>query len=274
MHMQTLLTFLPVAQTTPSGNPVNAIMEKLRPQMDPGTVLLAFVIGQIALIIGILIASKAVVSEQYRDTLGNALRVWLGQWLLLILSVVAGFVILFGLSAANALQFAGVVILLIVLITLIMMIRIPMGTYQIGVVRAIGLMIIAWVVAMIGNVATSFFIGSPPKEQWALAQQIWNLTPEQREQLNQAIRLDRQAAVIGGQELPGEKEARDTSKPLQDRADALKEMYAELEKRRQAVAPGDEAAKAAYERQKARYEALLDQLKAEAKAQGTSGTQQ
>lgn len=271
--MQTLLTFLPVAQTASDANPVNAIMEKLRPQMDPGTMMLAFVIGQIALIIGILIASKAVVPERYRDTLGNALRVWLGQWLMAIVAAVIGLVVLFALSAANGLQFAGIAILGILLVTLLMMIRIPMGTYQIGFFRAVGLMIIAWVVATMGNLAASFFIGSPPKEQWALVQQIWNLTPEQREQLNSAIRQDRKVTAISGQELPGEKEARDTSKPLQERADALKTMYAELETRRQAVAPGDETAKAAYERQKARYEALLDQLKAEAKAQGTSGTQ-
>jgi hypothetical protein len=147
-----------------------------------------------------------------------------------------------------------------------------MSVYSIGFFRAIGLMIIAFVVSIIGNIALSFVMGPSPAQQWALLQQVRQLTPEQRDQLGAAIRRDQQAGIAGGKLLPGEKEARDTSKPLQQRAEALKTMYAELEKRRQAVAPGDEAAKAAYERQKARYETILDQLKAEAKKQETAGT--
>ncbi len=276
MYMQTLLTFLPLAQTSaPNGNPVNAILEQLRQQsqVDSGTAILAFIIGQVIAIIAILIASKAVVPDRYRTNIGNALRVWGIGWVVTILAAIAIVVLILALSAAQALQFAAIALLLVGLVTLFLWIRVPMATYDIRFFRSIGLLIIAFVVSILGQVAVSFVVGPPPAQQWALAQQIWKLTPQQRAELNQALQRERQAGVIAGPLLPGEKEARDPALPLQDRADALKKMYAELERRRLAIAPGDEAATAAYERQKARYEKLLDQLKAEAKKQRADETQ-
>ncbi|MHA3775352.1 hypothetical protein ACXR0O_27835 [Verrucomicrobiota bacterium sgz303538] len=267
--MQTLFAFLPVAQTTPNGNPVNAVLEQLRQQsqVDLRTCIISFIIGQIIAVVGILIASKTVVPERQRDTLANALRVWVKWWLIgivaLVLAAAAGFIF----SAANALHLAGWGVLVIWVLMLLLDIRVVMGTYRIRFFRGLGLIILTSVIWLIGQIAVSFVVGPSPAKQWALLQQIQKLTPEQRTELGQAIRKDRQASVGSLQPLPGEQEARDRSKPLLERAEALKTMYAELEKRREALPPGDDAAKATYERQKARYEALLDQLRAEAHSQ-------
>jgi uncharacterized coiled-coil protein SlyX len=60
-----------------------------------------------------------------------------------------------------------------------------------------------------------------------------------------------------------EKAAADHQKPFAERHAALKSIYAELEKMRAALPPGDAAAAAEYEKRRARYEELLRSLRAE-----------
>ncbi|RYD62631.1 MAG: hypothetical protein EOP84_34410, partial [Verrucomicrobiaceae bacterium] len=238
--MQTLLAFLPVAQTAPSGNPVNAILEQLRQQsqVDPGTVTLSFIIVQIIAIMAILIASKAVVPDRYRTNIGNALKVWGLGWAVAIVSVVLIVVIVVVLSAIGAPQLAGIALLGLLLLTILLTILIPMRTYEIRFFRSIGLLIISVVVMIIGQIAVTFVIGPPPGQQWAVVQQIMNLTPAQRQELFTAMKNDQKVSRPAGPLLPGEKEARDPSRPMAERGNALKTMYVELERRRQAIAPG------------------------------------
>ena len=64
--------------------------------------------------------------------------------------------------------------------------------------------------------------------------------------------------------MDGEDIARDESRPLPERAQALKRVYRDLETTRLSLRAGDPLGKDVYELRKMRYEALLAQLKEEA----------
>lgn len=266
--MQSLSAFLPLAQTTAGSGVVDQLVEQARQQqhMSIGMALLLLLAGQLVLIISYFISSKAV-AEAYRSTFLNAVRVWILHWLLVVGTAVCLAVALLALHAAQQPDFVLPSIGLLLLIALVMWVRIPMDVYHFSVLRGIGFLLLAWIISTASGIGVSYAFDKNYERNWQFISTLAQLTPEQRREVTTRVWNEQKINTLAAAPLSGESEAKDPSRPLPERAEALKRMYADLEARRHAVNPNDETAKLVYERQKKRYEEVLGQLKAEAARQ-------
>jgi hypothetical protein len=232
-------------------------------QASAESAIVLFVLGQVVAIVANYLSSKALV-ENYRDTFPNALRVWVLNWLTFVVLVVAGFVIAAALNAAGTPQVRPILIAGLGFLMIVFIIQIPAAVYRIPALRAVGFVLLSVLIAVVGSIGIQFFIGPSPAKFYAFAMKVIELPPMERKSFLQLIGTKQQFAARAAQPLAGELDARDPSKPLEERAAALRQMYADLEMRRRAIRPGDQKSIVIYQHQKARYEALLSQLRTEA----------
>jgi hypothetical protein len=260
------LSALPVflAQAAPPPETAESLLQQLRSasQAAPGGGAILALGAQVVAIISYWLSSKVLAEEESR--FGNAFKLW-ALYLL-------GFIIVGAIVVAIAIlaHFAGVLLVVIVLglalIGLIILFAIPMKVYDIGFFRAFGFLILAGIISALGNVGLDAVSGHPLRNVVAVYQKMMQLPPEERKKLADLWRKEASGGSVSANALPGEAVVGDRTKPLAEREAAIKMMYYELAKRQQAVPAGDAAALAKYEEQRARYEQLLKQLKADAAA--------
>jgi hypothetical protein len=231
------------------------------PPYTAGAFALALLLGQLLAIVSHWIASKPVAGES--GTLGNAFKVWLLIWVLLIATGLVS-----GIGYVFLLHTRGLTVLLFLLGGLLLFIvvgfLIPMRVYEIGVFGALGFFVLSAIVALVLNFALSLaFIGQQTQVR-EFAKKFSALSQPEQQQFFAA--LFHEYGLKTGDVLPGELEAADRSKTPQERLAALKTMYAELQKRREAIDPKDKAAVAGYEAERARYDELLKNLQSDAAA--------
>jgi hypothetical protein len=137
--------------------------------------------------------------------------------------------------------------------------------YRIGFWRAFGFLVLTAVLGALGNFGLGFAFGNVDRrvaERLAAIAATGPQRPGGGLLGELAARQARDAAFDAQERI-----AMDSSRTFNERQAALKELYAQLEQIRASVAPGDAAARAAYDQRKARYESLLNRVKAEYAAQ-------
>ena len=164
----------------------------------------------------------------------------------------------------NALLLGGIALFVLGSIFLI-----PMRIYRIGFVRTVVFLLLSGALSGAGQFAFGRVLHNPgARFQADLSTAIQNLAPANRSTLRGII----------GQRAPesafalSEKTALDRTKTFEERRAALGVIYADLEKTRLALRPGDAPALAGYEKQKARYEELLRTVRTEYAAQAAGAT--
>jgi hypothetical protein len=247
------------------------IMAQMQAQIaqHASQILLLFLLAPVLQILGYWVASLAVAGEQGR--LLNALKVWALYLLTFIGIFIAAFVggLIMGMAhLALGLPLLGLAIFLLFLIVIF---AIPMKVYEIGFLRAFGFLVLSFIITLIGQAAVDVTLGTPLRPIVEAAQKlaamgpaISALPPSEQQKFTANLKFLNFNLHTAASALPGETTAGDPGKPLPEREAGLKLMYLELDKRRKDIAPGDQAAIAVYEADKARYEELLKQLRAEA----------
>ena len=229
--------------------------------------LATLVVGQILWIVWSWIASKAVVGGE-NASLGNALKYWIAS-LLLTGANFAG-IIFAGPLVAQQAGTAGIIAVIggVGLLNLLLVFLIPMKIYEIGFFRALGLIVLTLVIAVIGNgvaqfgmgrafgvearlAATINALGKTDAERQAFAQRLFGKdAPDEIDRL-----LDDAAQPIGNPQ------------PLTEREAAIQAIQQKLEARRHTLPPGDPKALAAFQPRLDRYVRVLNQVKADRAAQ-------
>jgi hypothetical protein len=271
--MQTLSAFLAVSAAPSTDDPVTALLMETERQWSftPGTAIQWILIGQVMVILANFLASKLLAVGENGTFLG-ALRVWMLHWILVIGSMVVAVVVLLAMMTAGIADIYGIVLLLLSILFLAAVVRIPMDVYEITVPRAIGFILAAAVLTTLGNFGIAHLMGYQPQKSWELLEATTALTPAQRQEFFDRLKVRQRSKVIAAKRMDGEDIASDSSRPLPERALALKQVYRDLETQRLALKPGDPVGKDAYELRKARYEALLHELKLEAARLRTAAT--
>lgn len=152
----------------------------------------------------------------------------------------------------------GVLSLVAFLLALYFLFFIPIRTYRITLPGAVVFLVIANLLSAAGWWGLNLAMGHPvtPKGKLVVPWQELNPTTEIK-------------PLFTHQPDPydlAEQRASDRTRPIADRQSALKEMYDRLKSTREALPPGDASALAEYEKRWARYEKLLNELRAEVAA--------
>lgn len=215
------------------------------------------VLSQIFAILGHWIASKVVVADE-RARFINAVKVWaLYLAVLLVLAIAFGVVI--GVAAyleskVSTLGMIGGWLLL----TLGLGLYVPTKIYDIGLLRALGFILLSGIISGAATAGADRVAGlaatrrdtfaklsrGHSEDPWARLQMLLG----QRDEID--VQLDMAAAAA-------------KSKSHEQRQAALRDIRKKLEARHKALVPSDEAAKATYTAQQKRYQQLVDGLKAD-----------
>lgn len=263
-----------LAATAPSAGDLSRTLEAARGHL--GLVVLLFVATLALSVTAAWAASFATVTHREKCTWWNALKVNLLYILTSVMSVGIA-IAAFRLTESNgASSFATAVF------GVTMAFAIPMKTYEMIFVRALFWIVLSAVYSFIGSIVLSF----------ALAGAIKPLTDQLDSRSDEAPRTKSSEAAANSQRTPTSRpaaptEARPTSAPAAPRAvdearfaanekvaadqaraqpermAALGELYRLLEQERVALPPGDAAARAAFDQRRARYEAILQRMRAE-----------
>ena len=277
-------TFFPaslglLADTTvaPSADSFRQLMADLwvKFQERHGLPLLYVLLGQLVLIVCYWLASKPL--TEWRSTFGQAVKVWL----LYILSTVLVVAILIASAIMIPIAFhtwhaahrtgPGVTIIgfsilsvVALLLSLWFLFLIPMRVYRIGFLSALVFVLLSGALSWAGRMGLSLALSHPmhPSEEVAarwMASLVGGDYPK-------ALPGEPLAAGPESEYVAAERRAADRTKTQTERLAALKEIYDRLETDRKALPAGDTAALTAWEHRKARYEQLLNDLRAEVAA--------
>ncbi len=257
-----------LAQATPAPETAESVLRQIRelPAAHGGSLLLTIVVGQLIWIISYWVASKPVAGDE--SAFGNAFKVWLFYLVTrlgLVLVAGLGCVVAFFMHIPVAI---AVIMPITILLLFVIAFAVPMKVYDIGFFAALGFLILAFILGVIGNVGMDLLYGHRMGPVMAIVQKVAALTPEERKKLMEMVTHENAGRATGPERRfrAKRKVAGDRSKPLAEREAAVKMMYFELEKRRKSLKPGDTVATGTYNEQRARYEEILKQLKADAAA--------
>jgi hypothetical protein len=217
----------------------------------PGKAVGILALGQVVVILSYWIASRLVAHEEGRFL--RAILVYVSYTIgFIVLAFAAG--IAFGMTYQAypivALAIAGVAFLLFVAL----LFQVPMKTYRIGFGAAFGFLILSLILSTAGNLVITRTLGGP-----AYLRDQFTLPAEQRTAIWSFVEK-----YIGRKPRPSPEEmiAADPAKPLEERQAALQGMYRALQERHASLTEGDQQALDAYKLQLARYQELVEKLKA------------
>jgi len=221
------------------------------------------VAGQAVLILSYWVASKSL-AERQTATFGSALKLWFFHLVFMIavvygLSLLVPWVLTFDDRWQSNFVLAGLLGLTVVAYFLI-----PMKVYIITFWRALGLLALSWVISIGGMYCVRLAVGSlffTPR-QTAELRELGGKNPEERRHF-----YDR----LAGNDAPDEIDRMlddalwpiGPRRPLPERQAAAEEIKHKLEERRKTIAPGNAAAITAFQAQIDRYQALLEELRAQ-----------
>lgn len=203
------------------------------------TLLIIFAIGLVASIFANWVASKLLAKP--KATVGRAAVTMAADiaWLLLFALILTVVIVFLGAAKADG-GLVGIALIGGIVVFIIVTIYIPMRIYDIGILRSIGFILLSGVISgIISNVATTMFAG--PADYGKMAEQFVEMAKAKQQSIG----------------------APDPE--IAQRQAALQQRYEQLEIRRKYLPPNDHKAFREYERDRAAYEADLEQLRADAK---------
>jgi len=258
MHFLSLAT---VAASPETLEQFAALAGKNVPQ-DIGIILLwVVVIIQFVVLLSYWFASMMVARNNCGFT--NAIKIWV----LYIISFIAlGIGTLVAILILVSMKNESTIVWVVTgvsILWLLIVVGIPMKVYEIGLFRAVAFLILALIIAVIGDVALTFVPGNPQVPF------VKNLATLKVEDWRHLWMVSTKRFAVGAVQaatdtLPGELIAGDRSKSLEERQAALKIMYAELDRRRAAIKAEDKAAVEHYSSDLERYNNLRNQLSTDA----------
>ena len=208
-----------------------------------------FVLSQLIAIVAYWIASKLVAADTSR--FGNALKTWISYLLGVLILAFAGGVGI-AITSGNtpiALAVGGLCFLLFIA----MLFQVPMKIYDIGFGAAFGFLVISFILTAAGQLGLN-----QVAETTGLAPSHLKFSTGQGKRL-EAL-LEKYVAMPGGSSAD-EAIASDAGKPLEERHAALQQIHRRLQQKHASLREGDQAALDAYNRDLARYEQLVEQLR-------------
>lgn len=272
--MQTLsLAALSLLAQAPPAPDLKAMALELARRLAPDWPLLAlyFVLTQVLAVVSYWMAAKPL-TEQEDDRFVNAIKVWglyfafgLAAGVVSAILVPKTFLVLLQtggkVQSMSSLPLAAGLIALMGLVMLVALFVVPMKVYNFRFSSAAIFVVMMLVLQAVGGFALNLAFMVPfgrvaaRVQEWqrqtapGTAQPSWPVAPS-----DQTFRTL-------------EKRASDKTKSPQERQQALKELYTQLEQLRATLRFDTPAGVADYERRKARYELILADLKAEVAAQ-------
>lgn len=258
-----------------SAKTLESFQELFREQA--GLLILVFVISEALSILAGWIASKAVVRISSNGSILNSLKVHIFYIVALIISISLGYAAFRITENPGAALFAGSVFLVILAFA------VPMKIYEIDLLRVIGWIVLTAILYFIANLGVSLALGDalkpiadklaaagqPRKKtvdelEAEMAQKQRATTPRPTEQRPPGeARPATDTAALASRFDAQEKIANDKARTQPERMAALTELYKLLEQERLGLPAGDAAARTAFDQRRARYEAILQRLRAE-----------
>jgi hypothetical protein len=232
-----------------------------------------FVLGQITGILGLWGASKAV-AEKDHSTLGNAFKVWLFNWLVFVVIVAALCFIVPSVAKSDARSHALLLGGALLLLYVMLMLLIPMKVYFIGLLRSIGVLLLAGLISGGANTLLQVIlmnamglgkdvvelqksIGTTPAEHRAFGERL--LGKEAPDEIDRM--LDDAQRPIGPRPS------------LSERETLVRTLQQKLTARQKELQPGDTSAQSVYQAQISRYKAFLGEVLAERNGQPQPASQ-
>jgi hypothetical protein len=207
--------------------------------LTPKTTLVLFAIAIAASVFANWFASFVLAKRH--ATVGRAALTVLAQIVCAFIFAIALVLVTVFLGAAHAKsELVGLAIVGALLVFIAITVAIPMQIYEIGVLRAIGFLLLsALIAAVVSNIAEGMIVGPIHVDK----------LPDQFQQLVALVKAS------------GEPASKAPAADRQQRQAALKQRYDQLEIRRKFLPANDHKAFAEYERDRAAYERDVEQFK-------------
>lgn len=227
--------------------------------------------GQVITVLSYWVASKTV-AERQSAKLGSALKLWFFHLVYVAavaygLSLLIPWVLTFDDRWQSYCVLAGLLGLAVVGYFLI-----PMKVYIISFWRALGLLVLSWIISIGGvfcvRLAAASFFFTPG--QAAELRELGGKSPEERRHFYERL---------AGKDAPDEIDRMldealqpiGPRRPLPEREAAAEAIKHQLEERRKTIVPGNAGAIAVFQAQVDRYQRLLEELRAQRGAAANAG---
>lgn len=263
---------------------LESLLETVREQL--GLLILLFLVTEVLAILAGWAASKALVKNTVNGTLLKSLHV---QLLYLLAGFLAGIIAFAALKITDSVNAASFSLLVF---GGTMVFAVPMKVYEIDFTRALGWLLLTFVYNFVGTIGVSLVLGETlkPITDKLAAVQGSPARKKSVDELEADFRRDPRPTAAPAADRPTvdarpaadrtappgtpragtdgrfeaqEKIAGDKARTQPERMAAITELYKLLEQERVGLPPGDAAARTAFDQRRARYEAILQRLRAE-----------
>jgi hypothetical protein len=220
-------------------------------------VLLWLLLSQVVAIAAYWVSSKAIADDD-KSTFLNSLRAWMAYLVVTLFLIILFVVLVFVGSLVGNATIVLALVAVTGLVALALALYVPMKVYKLGMIKALGFVLAAYILSTAATLALERAAGLKDARSGLFTRISGS---------GIGARWDKVAAKLSGKDeidtMLARAEATADAKSLEARQEDLRAVYAKLEERR-AAAGTDVKAQEQYKRQLAQFEKQLAALKADA----------